>query len=65
MAKRKSAAAERYWYAIGYHHGITGVEDPPMEDTAEFLLYTMGLDVRPLYAEGWKRGQKDKENGME
>lgn len=65
MAKRKTAQAERFWYAVGYHDGIRGISDPPMKDTTEFLLGTIGIDIAPIYKDGWERGQKSKEEGLE
>lgn len=65
MAKRKTSSAERYWYAVGYHHGITNIKDSPSKDTVEFLKSTIGIPVEELYEDGWTRGQKDKEEGLE
>ena len=50
---------------MGYHHGITNIKDEPSKDTVEFLKSTIGIPVEELYEDGWTRGQKDKEEGLE
>lgn len=65
MAKKRSTFAERYWFAIGYHHGITEVKDPPLKETVDFLLSTLSVQVNDLYEDGWKSGDKDRQRGVE
>lgn len=65
MAKRKTATAEKYWYAVGYHHAMVGIKDPPRQETVEFLLSTINVQVHSLYEDGWKRGNQDKDEGLE
>lgn len=65
MAKRKSSAAERYWYAIGYHDGIRSITDKPSKDLIEFINATIGINIDELYEDGWKVGQKDQSLGID
>ena len=65
MAKRRATFAERYWFAIGYHHGITKVQDPPSKEMVDFVLSTISVQIGDLYEEGQKAGDKDRERGYE
>jgi hypothetical protein len=66
MAKKRSTTfGERYWFAIGYHHGITEVKNPPLQEEVDFLLSTLSIQVNDLYEHGWKTGNKDRERGVE
>lgn len=65
MSKKKSRFAEKYWFARGYHHGLLGKKESPTVVTVDFLLSTLDIQVDLLYEEGWDRGVKDKEEGID
>jgi hypothetical protein len=54
----KSKYTEKYWFAIGYHDGLTGVNRPPSKLLVDYLLENK-IDILKNYNQGHIAGVKD------
>jgi hypothetical protein len=61
----KMIYALKYWFAVGYHHGISNIIEPPKPETISYFKEIYDANISEEYEKGRKAGVHDKSRGYD
>lgn len=61
----KMVYAQKYWFAVGYHHGMSNIIEPPSKETVSYFQEMHDVSITKEYEQGRKAGTNDKSKGYE
>ena len=64
MASKKVKAVEKYWFAVGYHAGMTEKLLAPDPSFIKYIEEVINIDILKEYKDGRQCGISDRGQGI-